>query len=135
MGSKSEALAKQFEAKALTTLEGLGAEDWKKTTAAEKWSVGVTAHHLATALGPISGMIRAVAAGQSLPGFDLAKLDEMNAQHARDHADCTNAETTELHRKGVAMAAETIRGLSDEQLEHFGSIRRTVGLPDGGKGR
>ena len=66
MGSKSEALAKQFEAKArdaMTTLEGLGAEDWKKTTAAEKWSVGVTAHHLATALGPISGMIRAVAAG------------------------------------------------------------------------
>jgi hypothetical protein len=96
MGPKSEALAKQFEA---------------------KWSVGVTAHHLATALGPISGMIRAVAVGQSPTGFDLARLDEMNAQHARDHADCTKAETIELHRKGVAMAT------------------RTVGLPDGGKGR
>jgi hypothetical protein len=87
----------------------------------------------------------------------------MNAQHARDHADCTKAETIELHRKGVAMAAETIRGLRDEQLakgaplmagappmtaeelitlgllnhidEHFGSIRGTVGLPDGGAGR
>ena len=58
MGSKSEALAKQFEAKArdaMTTLEGFGAEDWKKTTATEKWSVGVTAHHLATAWGQSPG--------------------------------------------------------------------------------
>jgi hypothetical protein len=96
MGSKSEALAKQFEAKARDAM--------------------TTAHHLATALGPISRMIPAVAVGQSPTGFDLARLDAMNAQHARDHADCTKAETIELHRKGVAMAAEAIRGLSDEQL-------------------
>ena len=59
-------------------------------------------------------MIRAVAAGQSPTGFDLAKLDEMNAQHARDLITL---------------------GLLDHIDEHFGSIRRTVGLPDGGKGR
>ncbi len=158
MGAKSEALAKRFEVKArgaMATLEQLSEVDWEKVTAAEQWSVGVTAHHLAGALEPVSDMITAVAAGQSLSGFGLDMLDEMNAQHARDYADCTKAETIELHRKGTAVAAATIRGLSDDQLansgtvlagappmtaeqlitsgllnhidEHFGSIRKTVG--------
>ena len=74
MGAKSEQLAKEFEAKsrdALATLEKLGEADWKKVTEAEKWPVGVTAHHLAGALEPISGMIKAVAAGQA-PGARAA---------------------------------------------------------------
>jgi hypothetical protein len=158
MGAKGEALAKQFEAKsrdALATLEKLSDADWKKVTEAEKWSVGVTAHHLAGALEPVSYMVRAIAAGQSPGDFSLAMLDEMNARHAKDFANCTRAETIELHRKGTATAAATIRGLSDEELatggtlfkgvppmtaeqvivagllnhtdEHFGSIRKTVG--------
>ena len=50
MGAKTEALARQFEGKArdtVATLEKLGDADWKKVTAAERWTVGVTAHHLA----------------------------------------------------------------------------------------
>lgn len=159
MGTKSEALAKQFEAKsqeAMATLERLGEADWKKVTAAEKWPVGVTAHHLAGAFEPISQMIQTVAAGQSVSGFTMEMLDAMNAQHAKDHADCTKAETIALHRQGTATAVAVIRGLSDDQLaksgtvllgvppmtaeqlivngllnhtdEHYGSIRKTVGL-------
>jgi DinB superfamily len=158
MGAKSETLAKQFEAKAreaLGTLERLSDADWKKVTEAERWSVGVTAHHFAGALEPISGMIKTVAAGQSPGAFSLEMLDEMNARHAKDFADCTKAETVALYKKGATIAAAAIRGLSDEELarsgtllkgappmtaeqvivsglldhidEHFGSIRRTVG--------
>ena len=61
MSARSEELAKQFEAKArevLATMQGLSEEDWKKVTQAEKWSVGVTAHHFAGALEPISQMIK-----------------------------------------------------------------------------
>jgi PhnB protein len=156
--AKAEALAGQFEAKvreAEATLARLSDADWKKVTAAEKWSVGVTAHHLAGSLQPISGMITAVANGQRLEPFSMASLDAMNAQHARDFASCTKAETVELLRSGAALAAGTLRGLSDEQLarkghvileappmsaeelaqaallrhidEHFGSIRQTAG--------
>jgi hypothetical protein len=42
MGAKGEAFAKQFEAKveeATALLEKLSDADWKKTTAAEKWTV------------------------------------------------------------------------------------------------
>src|SRR5262245_31231650 len=66
MRSKGETLAQQFEARiqeALTTLDRLDAADWEKTTEAERWPVGVTAHHLAGVLEPIADMIRAVAGG------------------------------------------------------------------------
>jgi hypothetical protein len=56
MGAKTAALAKQFEAKAqdaMTTLERLSDADWKKVTHAEKWSVGVTAHHIDEHFGSI----------------------------------------------------------------------------------
>ena len=154
---RSEALARRVEVKAqdaLATLERLSDADWKRVTEAEKWSVGVTAHHLAGVLEPVSSMVKAMAAGQSL-NFRLDMVDEMNAKHAKDHANCTKAETVALLRKGAAVAAATVRTLSDEDLarsgslvpgappmtveeliaggllghidDHFGSIRKTVG--------
>jgi Mycothiol maleylpyruvate isomerase N-terminal domain len=158
MGAKAEALAKQFEAKvqeATAVLETLSEADWRKVTDAEKWSVGVTAHHVAGSHEPIAGIVAAVATGQSTGNFTMDMLHEMNAKHAKEHANCTRAETIELHRKGAAAATAVVLGLSDEQLaksgpvlagmppmtaeqvvtgilinhidDHFGSIRKTVG--------
>lgn len=158
MGTKSEALAKQVEAKgreAAAMLEKLTEADWKKVTEAEKWTVGVTAHHLAGGLEAVAGIIRGIVAGQASGNFSRGMLDEMNAQHAKEHASCTKAETAALLAKGTATAAAVVRGLGDEQLstsgvvftdvppmtaeqliqlgllnhvdEHVGSIRKTVG--------
>ena len=158
MGAKGEALAKQFEAKAqeaVAGIEKLSDADWKKVTAAEKWTVGVTAHHLAGAFEPVAGLVSALVSGKLPGGFSRVMLDQMNAQHAREHANCTKAETIALMKKGVPPAAALVRGLSDDQLaksgavftdappmtaeqlvmgglithidEHLGSIRKTVG--------
>ena len=130
MGARADMLAKQFEAKAdeLTdTIEKLSDADWKKVTTAEKWSVGVTAHHAAGAHEPIVGMAKTVASGQTLPPFTMAMLDEMNAKHAQDFAGCTKAEALALHKKGVASAAATVRGLSDAELERTGTL--LTGMP------
>jgi DinB family protein len=157
MGAKADGLAKQFEAKAqeaTAVMERMSDADWKKTTAAEKWTVGVTAHHVAGAHEPIAGIVKTVSTGQSLPHFTMAMLDESNAKHAKEFANCTKAETIALHKKGVAAAAAVVRGLSDDQLtksgtvlagapamsaeqvitnilinhidDHFGSIRKTI---------
>lgn len=158
MGAKGEALAKQFEAKAqdaTAVLEKLSDADWKKVTDAEKWSVGVTAHHVAGAHEGIANIIKAVVAGQSMGNFTMDMLHERNAKHAKDFANCAKGETIELHKKNAATAAAVVRGLSDDQLaksgtvltgappmsaeqvvtgilinhidDHFGSIRKTVG--------
>ena len=157
MGAKSEALAKQLEAKirqVMATLENLSDTDWKRVTEAEKWTVGVTAHHLAGVLEQISKMVEAVVAGESLD-FTNDMIDKMNAKHAKDFADCTKAETIDLLKRGSAVADRVIRGMSDDHLaksgmvmagvppmtaeqlirggilnhidDHLGSIRKTVG--------
>ena len=156
--ARIEGFVTQFEAKvkeSVALLETLSDADWRKVTAAEKWSVGVTAHHVAGALEPIAGMVAGVATGQVPGNFTSGMLDEMNAQHAKDHAGCTRAETIALLQKGAVTGAATVRRLSDEQLtkratvlsdvppmsveelimggllghidDHFGSIRKTIG--------
>ena len=155
---RSEALAGQFEAKAqdaLATLQRLSDADWRKVTQAEKWPIGVTAHHMAGVLETIAGMIETIASGRPFESFNPGLIDEMNARHARDYANCGRSETIELFRKGAGVAVAAIRRLSDEQLsrsakvvstmppmtveqligaallnhidEHFGSIRQTAG--------
>jgi DinB superfamily len=158
MGAKGEALARQFEAKAQEAarlLENLSDANWNKITEAERWSVGVTAHHLATSYERVPDIATGLAAGQSFGNFTRKMLDERNAQHAKDFAGCTKEETLALHREGAAKAAALVRGFSDEQLaksgvlfadappmtveqlimgalihhtdEHYGSIRKTTG--------
>jgi hypothetical protein len=157
MGAKGEALAGQFEKKAqeaTAVFEKLSDTDWKKTTSAEKWSVGVVAHHVAMGHEGIGGIIKTIAAGQAMPHFTMDMLHAMNAKHAQEYAGCTLAQTLALHQKNAAAAAALVRGLSDADLarsapvhtgapvmsveqivngilinhinEHLGSIRATV---------
>src|SRR4029077_17339366 len=140
MGAKGEAFAKQFEAKvkeATALLEKLSDADWKKTTAGAKWTVAVPAHHIASRYqaathnpsgrGPVPHTIKTVAADQALPHFPPQMLDEMNAQHAKEFAGCTKAETIALHKKGAAAAAAAVRGLSDVELAKTGPV--FTGMP------
>ena len=158
MGAKGEAFAKEFEAKvdeATAVLESLSDADWQKTTAAEKWTVAATAHHVASSYELVTRIITTIAAGQALPHFTRQMVDEMNAEHARAFATCVKPETIALHKNGAAAAAKVVRGLSDAELaktgtvftgmppmsaedvargalighidEHFDSIRKTIG--------
>jgi len=130
MGAKSDALAKQFEAKVqevTTGLEKLSDADWKKRTSGETWTVGVVAHHIASGHEGIAGIIKAVAAGQSIPNFTLDKLHEMNAKHAQDFSNVSKGETVALHKKNAAAAAAVVRGLSDADLAKSGTV--LTGMP------
>ena len=130
MSPRAESLAKQFEMKAAElskAISQLSDAEWKKVTTAEKWPVGVTAHHVAGSHEPISGIVKTVAAGQSIPNFTMAMLDESNAKHAREFAGCYKAETLALHEKGVATAAAVVRKLSDAELERSGTV--LTGMP------
>jgi uncharacterized damage-inducible protein DinB len=157
MSQQSQALASRFEQASqemIATVERCSDAQWKTQTSGEKWSVGVVAHHVAQAHEAIAGFVRMIATGQPLPPLTMDMLHQMNAEHAKQFANCTKAETLALLRKNAAAAASTIRGLSDEQLdrsqpvmggppmtaqqmveqvlighlqEHYGSIKATVG--------
>ena len=126
MAAKAHVLATQFDVKArdaVATLEQLTDADWRKVTAAEHWTVGVTAHHLAGALEAVAGIVTGIVSGAPSRGnFTRAMLDEMNAQHAKEHAGCTKPETIALFQKGAATASAVVRGLTDDQLEKRGTV-------------
>jgi len=130
MGVRAEALAKQFEERAqaaAAAFERLGEADWRKVTSAEKWPVGVTAHHVAEAHTHIADLVRTIASGQSVPNLTMAMIEEGNAQHAKEHANCTKAETVALHKENAAAAAAVVRGLSDPELDRTGTV--LTGMP------
>lgn len=130
MAAKAEALAKQFETKvqeATAVLERLTDADWKKTTSGEKWTVGVVAHHVAGSHEGIAGIIKSVASGQPMGNFTMDMLHDMNAKHAKEHANATRAETVALHKKSAAAAAAVVRGLSDADLGKSATV--LAGMP------
>jgi hypothetical protein len=104
--------------------EGRGSTDadCKRTTAAEKWTVAATAHHVPATYEPITHIIKTIAAGKTLPHFTRQMLDEMNAQHAKEFAGCTKQDTITLHQKGAATAAAAVRDLSDAELAKTGTV-------------
>jgi hypothetical protein len=125
MGEKSEELARRLEAtvqEVVAVIEKLSDEDWSKVTEPEKWTVGVTGHHLAGALGAVAGMVAALASGRPQGAFPAARLDELNASHAREFARCTKAETLALLKQGAVTTAAVLRGLTDDQLARSGTV-------------
>lgn len=125
MRTGSDAVARQFEAKARETvamLETLNDADWAKVTEAEGWTVGATVHHLADAFEAVAGIASAIASGRSPDHFTTAMLDEMNARRAREHADCPRGEAIALLRTAATAASGVIRGLTDDQLARSGAV-------------
>lgn len=125
MGARGETFAKQFETKvqeATTVMEKLSDADWKKVTAAEKWPVGVTAHHVASAHQGIGGIMKALADGKGGPNIPMEGLHQMNAQHAKEFAGCTKSETIDLHKKNAAAASALLRTIDDAAFDKSGPV-------------
>ena len=101
---------------AIETFEVLSEEQWRLKTANEDWPVGVVAHHLAVASG--FEQIEWRLNGRSTPLVaDMDEVDEINAQHARSFADCTQEETLDLLRGFSSRVKEVVDAITDEQLK------------------
>jgi hypothetical protein len=125
MGARAEELAKKFEASCgemNRVVEGLSDADWKKVTTAEKWPVGVVAHHVAEGHAGISGLIQVVAKGQPGPQLTMDMIHANNAKHAKEKATVSKAETLALLRASGDKAAAIVRGLSDADLDRSGKV-------------
>jgi hypothetical protein len=125
MGAQGETFAKQFEAKAqevTAAIERLSDADWKKVTAAEKWSVGVVAHHVASSHQGICGLIKMLADGKPGPTIPMDMIHAGNAKHAQEFANVTKADTLALHKTNAAAAAGILRGIADAEFDRSGTV-------------
>ncbi len=131
MAERAEALAAKFEEAnndVISMVESASDEQWKAICADEGWSVGVTAHHIGGGHPLIAGLVQALASGVEIPPLTTEQLDQSNAQHAEEHANCNKEETLEMLKTGGAAAAAAVRGLTDEQLDKTSTV--IAGAPD-----
>jgi len=130
MGTRAEELARKFDeaSREMNRLvEGLSDADWKKVTSAEKWPVGVVAHHVAEGHANISGLVHLVAKAQPMPGLTMDMIHANNAAHAEAHADVTKAAALALLKANGEKASAVVRGLTDVELDRSASV--LVGMP------
>jgi hypothetical protein len=55
--------------------------------------------------------------GQKLPEMTMEQIDEANAQHAKEHADCTKEEVLTLLKQNGAAFSDYVSELTDEELD------------------
>jgi hypothetical protein len=124
MSGKKE-LTERFQAfntQVQSLIQTCSDEDWLKVCGAEGWTVGVVARHVAAGHYGVLELAKMIIAGKKLPEFTAEAINQMNAQHAGKHADCTKAEVMGILKKNSAALADFVKGLNDADLGRTGDL-------------
>jgi hypothetical protein len=125
MTRRADALADRLEqgASALADLAAtLTDAEWEVRLPHDGRTVGVIVHHVATMYPLEIELAQAVAAGNAITGVTWDAVHDINATHAREHADTTREEAIALLLRNSKLAAEAIRGLRDDELDRAAPI-------------
>jgi hypothetical protein len=125
MTIRSEALAQRVEQahhELMTLIENLSDEEWKMPIPGDARPVGVILHHVTSVLPVETTLFKTLAAGNAITDVTLQAVDEMNAQHAVDHANCTREETLALLKRNSPPVLAAIRDLSDAELDRAAPV-------------
>jgi len=132
MTQRTEALAVRLEegAKALAQFAApLSDAQWQLRLPRDGRTIGVLVHHVATMYPLEIELASGVAAGQAVVGVTWDVVAEINARHAREHADVTKEQALALLRRNSADAAAAIRALSDDQLDRAAPVSLNANAP------
>lgn len=125
MSKRAEALAERIaqghrELRALA--ETLSEAEWRTYCADEDRTVGVLIHHVASMLPAELDLVKALASGQPITDVTVDLVDQINADHAREHKGCTKEEALDLLGHNSALVVSGVRELSDEELDRAAPI-------------
>jgi len=74
-------------------------------------------------------LARSIAGGKAVTDVTWQVVAELNAGHAREHAQVTKAAALDLLRGNSREAAETVRGFSDEELDRAAPFGLSFNAP------
>lgn len=120
MATRAEVLAERIEQGAeefIAAVESLSDEQWQTPCGSEQRSVGVLVHHVGTMYPIEADVVRMLAENGEAPGVDWPAVHGINANHATTNAAADKSAAIALVRNNVQAAVETVRGLSDAQLD------------------
>ncbi|MCB0166692.1 MAG: DinB family protein [Anaerolineae bacterium] len=132
MSNQANALAERIElgAAVLADLaEGLSDAEWQTIVPNEQRPVGVLVHHVANMYPLEISLVLQLAAGKPIAEVTWDAVDQINAQHAEEHAVVSKQETLQLLRDNSKMAADTVRALTDEQLTNAATVSLNADAP------
>jgi hypothetical protein len=132
MTRRADELADRLEegAKALAELAAtLTDTEWRVRVPRDGRTIGVIVHHVANMYPIEIELAQAVAEGKPIAGVTWDAVHEINANHAREHADTTPEEAIAFLRRNSQSAAKAIRALSDAQLDRVAPISLYVDTP------
>jgi len=101
----------------IAAVESLSDEQWQTPCGSEQRSVGVLVHHVGTMYPIEADVVRMLAENGEAPGVDWPAVHGINADHATTNAAADKSVAIALVRNNVQAAVETVRGLSDAQLD------------------
>jgi uncharacterized damage-inducible protein DinB len=132
MSRRAQLLGDRIEqgAQALAAFaESLSDAEWHARVPGDGRSVGVLVHHVA-AVYPIEiELALTVAGGRSVDGITYEIVAKMNADHASKHASVGKAETLDVLRRNAKAAADAVRALTDDELDHAEPVSLNGGAP------
>ena len=122
MSQRTKELVAGFNNEFIAFVDNCSDEDWRKVCSGEGWTVGVVAHHVAAGHFGAIDFVRMIVAGEAIPEITMETIDQMNAQHAKEHANCTREEVLALLRKNGSAFAGYLEGLSEADLVRTGYL-------------
>ncbi|MBT8405884.1 MAG: DinB family protein [Deltaproteobacteria bacterium] len=125
MSQRTKKLVERFTAFSndfIAVVENCTDEDWQEVCGGEQWTFGVVAHHVASGHFGAIDLVRMIVAGESIPEITMETIDQMNAQHAKEHANCTKKEVLALLRQNGPAFAGYLEGLSEADLARTGYL-------------
>ena len=111
-------------------VEGLSEAEWSKpVSGSDARSVGVIVHHVASVYPVEIDLARTIASGKAVTDVTWDVVAEMNATHAREHAEVTKAAALELLRRNSRQAAAAVRAFTDYDLDRAAPFSLSFGAP------
>ena len=132
MSNQANALAERIElgAAVLADLaESLSDAEWQTIVPNDQRTVGVLVHHVANMYPLEIDLVQQLAAGKRSVGVTWDAVDQINAQHAEEHAIVSKQETIQLLRDNSKSAADKVRKLTDEQLNNAETVSLYADAP------
>ncbi len=121
MSERAARLAEAFEkvnGEVVAFAERCSTEEWRRITDAEQWPVGVVCRHIARSLEVYPTIIRRLVSGEPPPThYNWDDIHRSNAEQAKEWADGSKEEASKLLLRHSAELAQTIRPLTDAQLD------------------
>ncbi len=123
MSSQAKKLTERFKAfnnEMIAFVEKCSDEAWKKICPGEKLPIGVVASHVAKRHYGAIDWAKMIVAGEKLPEITKEANEQVNAELAEEHKNCTKGEVLGFLYDDGTTVADYLNGLEDSDLDRIG---------------